>query len=114
MIFLVFLVLYLPPVPTPFGTIPFLDLSYLFNGLINWVSLGIVVLMILIKMRLKVENDTTMGGASNIFIVGLFLVVEIFYKTEALLITLIIWLAFMIFAAISFLSYGRASSREMY
>jgi hypothetical protein len=113
-IFTVFLILYLPPVPTPFGIIPFLNQSSLFNSYINWISLGIVVIMILVKMRLKVENDTTMGGASNIFIVGLFLIVELFYKTQVLIITLIIWLAFILFAGVTALSYSRASPREMY
>ncbi len=114
LIFTIFLILYLPPVPTPFGTIPFLDQSSLFNSYINWISLGIVVIMILVKMRLRVENDTTIGGASNIFIVGLFLVVELFYKTQVLIITLIIWLAFLLFAGVMVLSYTRASPREMY
>ncbi|MGY5875929.1 MAG: hypothetical protein RTU30_09300 [Candidatus Thorarchaeota archaeon] len=114
LIFSFFLFLYLPPIPTPFGTIPFQGLSSLFNSYINWISLGIVVIMILVKMRLRVENDTTMGGASNIFIIGLFLVVELFYKTDFLIITLIIWLAFLLFAAVTALSYSRASPREMY
>ncbi len=113
-IFAIFLVMYLPPIPTPFGTIPFLDLSNLFNSYINWISLGIVVIMVLVKMCLKVKGDTTMGGASNIFVIGLFLVVELFFKTNLLLITSIIWLAFFIYAALAVVSYLRASPRELY
>jgi len=114
MIFVIFLFMYLPPIPTPVGSIPFLNLSILFKDYINWVSLGIVVIMVIVKMALKVKGDTTMGGASNIFIVGLFLVVELFFKTNLLLITSIIWLAFVIYAAIAVTSYLRASSRELY
>jgi len=114
LIFAIFLILYLPPIATPFGEIPFLNQSELFTSYINWISLGIVIIMVLVKFRLKVENDTTMGGASNIFIVGLFLVVELFFKTQVILITLIIWLAFFIFAGVLIVSYLRASPREMY
>ncbi len=113
-IFAVFLVLYLPPITTAFGTIPFLDQSNLFNSFINWLSLGIVAIMVIIKWRLKVENDTTMGGASNILIIGLFLIVELFFKTQVILITLIIWLAFFIFAGVTIVSFLRSSPREMY
>jgi hypothetical protein len=55
-----------------------------------------------------------MGGFSNIFVVGLFLVVELFFKTNLLLITGIIWLAFLIYGGLAALSYFRASSGEMY
>jgi hypothetical protein len=113
-IFIVFLVMYLPPIPTPFGVIPFLDMSFLFTSYINWVSLGIVVIMMLVKMILKVKGDTTMGGISNIFVIGLFLIVELFFKTNLILITSIIWLAFVIYAALAVVSYLRASSRELY
>ncbi len=113
-IFVAFVVLYLPPIPTPFGIIPFLDQSELFTSYINWISLGIVALMVIVKWRLKVTNDTTMGGTSNILIVGIFLVVELFFKTQLILITLIIWLAFSIFGAVIIISYLRASPREMY
>jgi hypothetical protein len=114
LIFAIFLVLYLPPISTPFGVIPFLNQSELFTSYINWISLAIVAIMVLVKWRLKVTNDTTMGGASNIFVVGLFLVVELFFKTQVILITLIIWLAFFIFAALIIINYLRASPREMY
>ena len=113
-IFIVFLVLYLPPIPTPFGVIPFLDQSILFTSYINYASLSIVVIMILVKFYLKVEGDSTIGGASNIFVIGLFLVVELFFKTNLILITSIIWLAFFIYAALAVVSYLRASSRELY
>jgi hypothetical protein len=110
----VFLFIYLPPIPTPFGILPFLDQSALFYNYINWTSLAIVGIMILVKFRLKVEGDTAIGGASNIFVIGLFLVVELFFKTNLILITSIIWLAFIIYAAIAVVSYLRASSRELY
>jgi len=113
-IFVVFLVMYLPPIPTPLGVIPFLDLSNLFTSYINWISLSIVAIMVLVKMGLKVEGDSTMGGASNIFVIGLFLVVELFFKTNLILITSIIWLAFIIYASLAIVSYMRASSRELY
>jgi hypothetical protein len=113
-IFLVFVIMYLPPIPTPVGVLPFLDLSYLFQRYINWISLGIVAIMVLLRMKLKVKKDTTMGGPSNIFIVGLFLVVELFFKTNFILITAIIWLAFLIYAGLAAISYLRASSREIY
>ena len=113
-LFIVFLFIYLPPIPTPFGVIPFLDQSDLFYNYINWTSLAIVGIMILVKFRIKVEGDTTMGGASNIFVIGLFLVVELFFKTNLILITSIIWLAFIIYAAIAVVSYLRASPRELY
>jgi hypothetical protein len=70
--------------------------------------------MILVKWRLKVKGDTTMGGASNIFVIGLFLVVELFFKTNLILITSIIWLAFIVYATLAVISYLRASSRELY
>lgn len=113
-IFIFFLAMYLPPIPTPLGIIPFLDLSSLFNSYINWISLGIVTIMILVKIVLKVKSDTTMGGTSNVFIIGLFLIVELFFKTNLLLITSIIWLAFIIYAALAVVSYLRASPRELY
>ncbi|MFW9844239.1 MAG: hypothetical protein ACFFEV_06675 [Candidatus Thorarchaeota archaeon] len=113
-LFIIFLFIYLPPIPTPFGVIPFLDQSNLFYNYINWTSLVIVAIMILVKFRLKVEGDTTIGGASNIFVIGLFLVVELFFKTNLLLITSIIWLAFIIYAALAIVSYLRASPRELY
>ncbi len=113
-IFSIFLVMYLPPIPTPLGVIPFLDLSILFTTYINWISLGIVAIMIIVKMVLKVEGDTTMGGASNIFVIGLFLVVELFFKANLILISSIIWLAFLIYAALAIVSYLRASPRELY
>lgn len=113
-LFIVFLFIYLPPIPTPFGVIPFLDQSNLFYNYINWASLSIVVIMILVKWRLQVQGDTTMGGASNIFVIGLFLVVELFFKTNLILITSIIWLAFIIYASLAVVSYLRASSRELY
>lgn len=113
MIFLIFITLYLPPIPTVFFTIPFLDMSSLFTSYINWISMGIVVIMILVKRGLGVKDNSTMGGASNIFIVGLFLIVEVFFKTN-LVVTLIIWLAFLLFAVVTLANYLRASPREMY
>lgn len=113
-LFVVFLVLYLPPIPTPLGTIPFMNQSILFTNYINWISLSIVAFMYIVKFALKVKNDTTIGGASNIFVIGLFLVVELFFKTNLLLITAIIWLAFLVYAGLTAVSYLRASSREIY
>ena len=113
-LFMVFLILYLPPIPTSVGTIPFLNQSYLFTNYINWISLSIVAIMYIVKFALKVRNDTTIGGASNLFVIGLFLVVELFFKTNLLLITAIIWLAFLIYAGLSAVSFLRASSREIY
>ena len=114
LVFVIFLVMYLPPIPTGFGIIPFLDLSYLFTSYINWISLGIVAIMTLVKMRLGVKEDTTMGGFSNIFVIGLFLVVELFFKTNRQLITVIIWMAFVVYGSLTAISYFRASPGEMY
>jgi len=113
-LFSAFLVLYLPPIPTPLGTIPFMDQSVLFTSFINWISLSIVAIMYIVKFALKVRNDTTIGGVSNIFVIGLFLVVELFFKTNLLLITAIIWLAFLVYGGLTAVSYLRASSREIY
>ncbi len=114
-LFLVFLIVYLPPIPLPLGgSIPFLDMSWLFTSFINWVSLAIVAIMILIKRYLGVANDTTIGGPVNIIIVGLFLVVELFFKLDVLIVTLTVWMAFLLFASIFGANYLRASSREMY
>jgi hypothetical protein len=113
-LFIVFLILYLPPIPTPLGVVPFLNQSILFTSIINWISLSIVGIMYIVKFALKVKNDTTIGGVSNLFVVGLFLVVELFFKTNLLLITAIIWLAFLVYAGLTALSYLRASSREIY
>ncbi len=113
-LFIFFLFIYLPPIPTPFGIIPFLNQSNLFYNYINWTSLAIVGIMIIVKFYLKVEGDTTIGGASNIFVIGLFLIVELFFKTNLILITSIIWLAFLIYAALAIVSYFRASPRELY
>ncbi len=70
--------------------------------------------MILVRFRLGVQDNSTLGGPSNILVVGMFLIVELFFKTNLLLITLIIWLAFLIFAVVSLASFARASPREMY
>ncbi|TFF95748.1 hypothetical protein EU546_02700 [Candidatus Thorarchaeota archaeon] len=113
-LFLIFTVLYLPPIQTPFGVLPFADMSWLFTGYINWVSLGIVAIMVLVRRYFEVEEDTTLGSSSNILVVGLFLVVEIFFKTDLLIVTIVIWLAFLLFAAVIIANYVRASSREMY
>ncbi|MHA2322868.1 MAG: hypothetical protein ACXACG_14595 [Candidatus Thorarchaeota archaeon] len=109
-----FLILYLPPIPTPLGTIPFLDQSWMFTNFINWASLSIVAIMYIVKFALKVTNDTTIGGVSNLFVIGLFLTVELFFKTNLLLITGIIWLAFLVYGGLSAVSFLRASSREIY
>lgn len=113
-IFIIFIVMYLPPIPTPIGVVPFLDLSFLFQNYINWISLGIVAIMILVKMALKVKGDTGMGGFTNIFVIGLFLVVELVNRTDFLLKTSIIILAFTVYAGLAAVSYLRASSRELY
>ncbi|MHA1881825.1 MAG: hypothetical protein ACTSUO_02125 [Candidatus Thorarchaeota archaeon] len=113
-IFLVFLYFYLPDIPTPFGIIDLADMSFLFTGFINWISLSIVVIMILVKKGLGVSDNSTMGGPANIFIVGMFLVVELFFKTNLLLVTLVVWLAFLLFASVLFANFARASPREMY
>ena len=112
-LFVVFLVTYLPPIVTPFGTLGFLDQSWIFTFYINWISLSIAALMVLIRFRMGVQDNSTMGGPSNILVVGLFLVVEIFFKIQIVM-TSIIWLAFLIFAAVSLVNFFRASPREMY
>jgi hypothetical protein len=112
--FLIFAVFYLPPVTTPFGTIPFYNMPWLFTEYINWISLSIVVVMVLVRWRLKTADTSTLGGPSNIIVVGMFLLVEIFFKTDLLIVTLVIWLAFLIFAAVILASLLRASSREMH
>ena len=121
LLFTIFLIIYLPPIPTPIGTIPFLNQADLFTDYINWISTGIVVMMIIIKRKTGVTNDSTMGGFSNILVVGMFLVVEGLFKAmnflqgyEVIVKTFIIWLAFLIFAAVIIVSFMRASSREMY
>jgi len=77
--------------------------------------------MILVRKGLKVEDTSTMGGASNIIIVGMFLVVEGLFKGisflqeyEVPVKTLIIWLAFLIFAIVIIANFLRASPRELY
>ncbi|MHA2118548.1 MAG: hypothetical protein ACW98J_06485 [Candidatus Thorarchaeota archaeon] len=112
-LFVVFLYTYLPPIITPFGTLSFLGQSWIFTLYINWISLSIAALMVLIRFRMGVQDNSTMGGPSNILVVGLFLVVEIFFKID-IVITSIIWLAFLIFAAVSLVNFFRASPREMY
>ncbi len=114
LLFLIFTVLYLPPIQTPFGIIPFADMSWLFMDYINWISLGIVTIMILVRRYFQVEGDTTLGSTSNIVVVALFLIVEIFFKTDLLIVTIVIWLAFFLFAGVIIANYLRASSREMY
>ncbi|MHA1926260.1 MAG: hypothetical protein ACW974_10130 [Candidatus Thorarchaeota archaeon] len=112
-LFVVFLVTYLPPIVTPFGTLSFLDQSWIFTQYINWISLSIAALMVLIRFRMGVQDNSTFGGPSNILVVGLFLIVEIFFKIDIVM-TSIIWLAFLIFAAVSLVNFFRASPREMY
>ncbi len=114
-LFLIFVYIYLPPVPLVEGiTIPFLNLAWLFTSYVNWISLGIVVLMILIRRIVGVKNDTTLGGPLNIAIVGMFLIVELFFKTDLLIVTLVIWLAFLLFSGVLVANYLRASPRELY
>jgi hypothetical protein len=120
-LFTIFLILYLPPIDTPIGTVPFLNQADLFTNYINWISTGIVVLMILIKRKTGVADDRTIGGASNIIVIGMFLVVEGLFKAmnflqgyEVVVKTFIIWMAFLIFAAVITVSFMRASPREMY
>ncbi|MHA2004728.1 MAG: hypothetical protein ACW960_11555 [Candidatus Thorarchaeota archaeon] len=112
-LFVVFLYTYLPPIVTPFGTLSFLGQSWIFTQYINWISLSIAALMVLIRFRMGVQDNSTMGGPSNILVVGLFLIVEIFFKIQIVM-TSIIWLAFLIFAAVSLVNFFRASPREMY
>ncbi|MCF2136599.1 MAG: hypothetical protein K9W43_05085 [Candidatus Thorarchaeota archaeon] len=114
LLFIVFTIVYLPPIITPFGVLPFLDMSWVFTTYINWVSLGIVVILIIVKRALGVADSSTLGGASNLTIVVLFLLVEIFFKTNLLIVTLVVWLAFLIFAIITLVNFARASPREMY
>lgn len=114
-LFIVFTILYLPPIQTPFGTMWwFQDMAWLFTSYINWISLGVVAILMIIKRVLGVADNSTLGGASNLTIVALFLLVEIFFKTNLLVVNLIIWLAFLVFAAITIVNYIRASPREMY
>jgi hypothetical protein len=113
-LFVVFLCTYLPPIVTPFGTLGFLDQSWIFTMYINWISLSIAALMVLIRFRTGVQDNSTMGGPSNILVVGLFLIVEIFFKANVIILTSIIWLAFLIFGAVSVVNFMRASPREMY
>lgn len=113
-IFSIFLVIYLPPIPTPLGVVPFLGLSFLFQDYINWISLVIVSIMVLVKIVLRVKRDSTMGGATNIIVIGLFLVVELFNRTDFFLKTSVILLAFIVYAALAIASYLRASPRELY
>ncbi len=112
-LFLIFITLYLPPIPTVLFTIPFLNMSFLFTRYINWMSMGIGVIIIIVKRILRVKDNSTMGGASNIVVVFLFLIVEIFFKTN-IVVTIVIWLAFFVYASIAIANYLRASSREMY
>ncbi len=112
-IFLIFITLYLPPIPTVLFTIPFLNMSQLFTRYINWVSMGIGIVMLVIKKVLRVQDNSTMGGISNIAVVFLFLIVEIFFKTNIMM-TLVIWLAFFVYASVTVANYLRASPREMY
>ncbi|TXT54939.1 MAG: conserved membrane protein of unknown function [Candidatus Thorarchaeota archaeon] len=114
LLFAIFVALYLPPIPTPLGIIPFANRSDLFTNLINWISLSIVGIMILIKWRVGESDNSTFGGVTNILVVGMFLVVEIFFKTSLIIVTLIIWLAFFIFAAVAAANFARASPRELY
>jgi hypothetical protein len=113
-LFVVFLYIYLPPIVTPLGTLGFLGQSWVFTQYINWISLSIAALMVLIRMRTGVQDNSTMGGPSNILVVGLFLIVEIFFKTSVIILTSIIWFAFLIFGAVSVVNFMRASPREMY
>ncbi|MBD3407835.1 MAG: hypothetical protein GF411_17075 [Candidatus Lokiarchaeota archaeon] len=113
-LFVIFTALYLPPIPTPFGAIPFADRSDLFTNFINWISLSIVAVMVLVKWRVGESDNSTFGGTSNILIIGMFLVVELFFKTSLLIVTLVIWLAFLIFALVTAANFARASSRELY
>ncbi|RDE17128.1 MAG: hypothetical protein C4K47_00210 [Candidatus Thorarchaeota archaeon] len=112
--FVILIVFYLPPMPTPFGIIPFLDMPWLFTNYVNWFSLFIVAFMVVLRWRLKANDNGTIGGPSNTVVVGMFLLVEIFFKTSILIVTLIIWLAFFIFAGVILTSLLRASPREMY
>ncbi|MHA1771840.1 MAG: hypothetical protein ACTSYL_11090 [Candidatus Thorarchaeota archaeon] len=114
LLFIGFTILYLPPIVTPLGTLPFLDMSWLFTSYINWISLGIVVILMIVKRALGVADNSTLGGASNLTIVALFLLVEIFFKTNLLIVTLVVWLAFLVFAMITLVNFARASPREMY
>ncbi|MFW9909548.1 MAG: hypothetical protein ACFFEF_13335 [Candidatus Thorarchaeota archaeon] len=114
-LFLVFLTLYLPDIPLPGGMIIDLpNLSVIFTSFINYISLAIVVILILLKQYLGVRDDSTLGSPVNIVIVGLFLIVEIFFKFDVIIVTVAIWLAFLLFASLFAVNYMRASSREMY
>ncbi len=76
--------------------------------------MGIVIIMVLVKMVLRVKRDSTMGGATNILVIGLFLAVELFNRTDLFLKTSTILLAFIVYAALAIVSYLRASPRELY
>ncbi|NWF96909.1 MAG: hypothetical protein HXY34_12275 [Candidatus Thorarchaeota archaeon] len=113
-LFMVFTYTYLPTVYTPLGFYVFLGLSELFTNYINYISLAIVGILLLVKWRLRVRDNSTMGGAANVVVVALFLVVEVFFKAELIIVTLVVWLAFIIFAAVILANFMRASPREMY
>ncbi|MEM2142375.1 MAG: hypothetical protein QXQ81_03880 [Candidatus Thorarchaeota archaeon] len=113
-LFMIFLCVYLPPIPTPIGTLPFLNASYLFNQYINYISMAVVAVVLVTKRALGMAENSTMGGVSNITVVGLFLMIEVFYKTNLIVVNFAIWLAFILFAGLIVINYMRASSRELY
>ncbi len=112
--FLIFIYIYLPVTQTSFGIDVFLGRPELFTGLINYISLSIIILLLIIRRRLGVADSSTMGGNSNVFVVVTFLVADILFRTNQAIVTGIIWMAFIIFAAFVVLNFMRASPREMY
>ncbi len=113
-LFLIFMYIYLPVTHTPAGIDIFLGRADLFTSTVNYISLGIIIVLLAIRRYLRVAEKSTMGGASNVFVVVAFLMADILFRTEILIVTVIVWLAFIIFAAFFISNFMRASPKEMY
>ena len=113
-LFSIFIYLWIDKLPTPFGTIQMGNMRYLFQIIINPISLGIVGIVFILKL---ITRTSTMGSRKSlvgIILVGAFLAIEIFNRFNILMINTIIFLSFALFAGIFLINLARAPNSELY
>lgn len=113
-LFFVFIYLWIDQLPTPFGIIYMGNMRYLFQTIINPISLGIVGIVFILKIISGKSPTSSRKSALGIILVGAFLAVEIFNRFNILMINTIIFLSFAIFAGAFIINVIRAPKSEVY
>ncbi len=113
-LFIIFIYLWIDKLPTPFGVIQLGNMRYLFQIIINPISLGIVGIVFILKIISGSSATGSRKSALGIILVGAFLAVEIFNRFNILMINTIIFLSFAIFAGAFIINVIRAPRSEVY